>query len=335
MSQNSSQFKESTQQNILVTGGAGYIGSHVCKLLFSKGYTPVTFDNLVYGHKASVKWGPFIEGDLVNKDQITQALKTYKPIAVIHFAAYSYVGESVHKPAKYYRNNVLGSLNLLEAMQENDISNLIFSSTCATYGIPKEIPISDSHPQNPINPYGNTKLIMEQMMADFSKAYKLNYVSLRYFNAAGADPEGEIGEDHTPETHLIPLVLQTALGKREKIEIFGDDYPTEDGTCIRDYIHVCDLADAHLLALGYLEKGGDSRAFNLGNGNGFSVKQVIETAKKVTNKDIPYVISSRREGDPATLIGDAENIKQCLNWTPQFPSLEEIIETAWNWHKKK
>jgi len=318
---------------ILVTGGAGYIGAHACKALARAGYTPITYDSLVYGHRSAVKWGPLEEGDIANRERLESVMGKYKPIAVMHFAAYAYVGESVEKPSKYYHNNVVGTLTLLEAMRRCDIDKIIFSSTCATYGMPEQIPISEDHPQNPINPYGRSKLMIEWMLQDFAAAYNLKYVSLRYFNAAGADPDAEIGEDHDPETHLIPLVLDVAHEKRDHLEIYGTDYETEDGTCIRDYIHVSDLADAHLLALEYLLQGGVSDVFNLGNGNGFSVREVTATAVKITGCDIPCVESDRRPGDPSILIGSSDKIQKELRWKPAFQSLDSIVETAWRWHK--
>jgi UDP-glucose-4-epimerase GalE len=319
---------------ILVTGGAGYIGGHACKALARAGYLPVTYDNLVYGHRAAVKWGPLKEGDINDRRQLESVMQKYKPDAVMHFAAYAYVGESVDNPSKYYHNNAVGTLILLEAMRQNNINNFIFSSTCATYGIPQQIPIPEHHFQNPINPYGRTKLIIEWILQDFAAAYGLKFISLRYFNAAGADPDAEIGEDHSPETHLIPLVLDVALGKSNQIKVFGTDYDTPDGTCVRDYIHVSDLAAAHLLALEYLRSQKASDVFNLGNGNGFSVRQVIDAAAKVTGCNISYVDSERRPGDPPVLIGDAKKIKQVLGWQPALHKLETIIETAWQWHKK-
>ena len=329
-------MKDSTNniQSVLVTGGAGYIGAHACKALSSAGYLPVTYDNLVYGHPEAVRWGPLEKGDIGNPQQLESVLQKYKPLAVMHFAAFAYVGESVTNPAKYYRNNVAGTLSLLEAMKNCNIDKLIFSSTCATYGMPNQIPIDENHPQNPINPYGRTKLMIEWIMQDFASAYDLKFAALRYFNAAGADPNAEIGENHNPETHLIPLVLDVALGKKDCLEIYGTDYDTPDGTCIRDYIHVSDLAEAHLLALEYLKQGGTSNAFNLGNGNGFSVKEVIETAKEITGCRIPYLESERRPGDPSVLIGSSEKIINHLGWKTTYNSLETIIETAWRWHKR-
>jgi UDP-glucose-4-epimerase GalE len=323
-----------SQKSILVTGGAGYIGAHACKALAGAGYTPVVYDNLVYGHPQSVKWGPLEEGDIGDRRRLEKVLQKYKPLAVMHFAAYAYVGESVENPAKYYRNNVAGTLTLLESMRNCGIDKMIFSSTCATYGMPEQIPIGEDHPQCPINPYGRGKLMIEWILQDFTTAYDLKFVSLRYFNAAGADPDAEIGEDHDPETHLIPLVLDAALDRRDHLEIFGTDYDTSDGTCIRDYIHVSDLADAHLLALKYLRDGGESNVFNLGNGNGFSVREVIAAARELTGCDIPCVESGRRPGDPPVLIGSSDKIRKTLSWNPAFNKLEAIIKTAWRWQNK-
>jgi UDP-glucose 4-epimerase len=269
------------------------------------------------------------EGDISDRQRLESVIDKYKPMAVMHFAAYAYVGESVDNPSKYYHNNVAGSLTLLETMRQCGIDKIIFSSTCATYGMPEQIPITEDHPQNPINPYGRSKLMIEWMLDDFAHAYGLKYVSLRYFNAAGADPDAEIGENHDPETHLIPLILDAACGHRDQVEIFGTDYETPDGTCIRDYIHVADLADAHLLALGYLMSGGRSDVFNLGNGNGFSVRKVIDAAMKITGRNITLRESNRRPGDPPVLIGNSDRMINCLGWKPKYCSLEEIIATAW------
>jgi UDP-glucose 4-epimerase len=318
---------------ILIIGGAGYIGSHMSKYLAKHGYTPVVLDNLIYGHREAVKWGPFVEGSMADPNLLKKIFSEHDIAAVMHFAAFCYVGESVTEPAKYYQNNVAATLNLLQAMVEGKVNNFIFSSSCATYGEPIEIPMTEAHPRNPINPYGRTKLIVEQMLEDFNKAYALESTSLRYFNAAGADPDGELGEDHRPETHLIPLVLQTALGQRETINIFGDDYPTKDGTCIRDYIHIEDLAQAHLLALEKLLKGEHGDQYNLGNGDGHSVKQVIEVAREVSGRDIPAKVTDRRPGDPAVLISSSDKAFKQLGWKPQYPDLRTIIETAWQWHK--
>lgn len=324
-----------TGKPILVTGGAGYIGSHACKALARAGYTPIAFDNLVYGHRWSVQWGPLEEGDILDRGRLEEVLKKYKPAAVMHFAAYAYVGESVENPGKYYRNNVAGTVNLLEALRDNDIKKLIFSSTCATYGVPERNPIPEDHPQDPINPYGASKLMIERVLRDFDAAHGLRSISLRYFNAAGADPDAEIGEDHDPETHLIPLVLDAAAGRRPHITVFGDDYDTPDGTCIRDYIHVTDLAEAHLLALKSLENGAASTAFNLGNGQGFSVNQVISTARRVTDREIPVKTGARRAGDPPQLVGDASRAIAILGWKPRFAALEDIVQTAWKWHQRE
>lgn len=305
----------------------------MCKYLAKHGYNPIVFDNLIYGHRQAVKWGPFIKASMSDSNLLGEVFEKYQIVAVMHFAAFCYVGESVTEPAKYYRNNVSETINLLQIMIEKRVSNFIFSSTCATYGEPMEIPITEEHPQNPINPYGKSKLMVEQILDDFKNAYGLQSISLRYFNATGADPEGELGEDHRPETHLIPLILQTALGQRETINIFGDDYQTKDGTCIRDYIHIADLTQAHLLALERLLNGFDGERYNLGNGDGYSVKEVIEVARQVTGKQIPAKIVERRPGDPAVLIGSSEKIVNELGWKPQFADLNTIIETAWKWHK--
>ena len=323
-----------TANSVLVTGGAGYIGAHACKALSYAGYLPIAYDNLVYGHPETVKWGPLVKGDINDRKQLEMVMQKYNPSAVMHFAAYAYVGESVQHPAKYYRNNVAGTLSLLESMKNCRIDKIIFSSTCATYGMPAQVPITEQHSQNPINPYGRSKLMIEWILQDFATAYDLKFVSLRYFNAAGADPDAEIGEDHNPETHLIPLVLEAALGKRNQIEIFGTDYNTHDGTCIRDYIHVSDLASAHVLALEYLFRGGKSDAFNLGNGNGFSVREVIATAMKVTGLNIHCLESERRPGDPSVLIGSSKKIRNNLDWKPSYNSLDTIIDSAWRWHKR-
>lgn len=316
---------------VLVTGGAGYIGSHACKALAQAGYTPIVYDNLVYGHRWAVKWGHFEHGDIADKVRLDGVLRRYRPMAVLHFAAYAYVGESVTDPGRYYRNNVTGSLNLLEAMRDHAIPFLVFSSSCATYGILTEVPIAENHPQNPINPYGASKLMIERMLMDFDQAHGLRSISLRYFNVAGADPDKEIGEDHDPETHLIPLVLQAAAGLRPHIIVFGQDYETPDGTCIRDYIHVTDLAKAHVLALQSLECGSGTTAYNLGNGRGFSVREVIETARAITGCAIAVKDAPRRSGDPPCLVGDASRIKRELGWNPRYAELGAIIETAWHW----
>ncbi len=320
---------------ILVCGGAGYIGSHVNKMLSRMGYETVVFDNLVYGHREAVKWGTFVTGDLKNPEEIEAVFEKYPIEAVMHFAAYAYVGESVLDPEKYYFNNVACTLNLLRAMRKHDCNKIIFSSTCATYGEPERVPITEDMPQRPINPYGATKLMVERIFRDYSKAYGLKAVALRYFNAAGADPEGEIGEDHAPETHLIPLVLDAAAGKRSDVKVFGTDYPTRDGSCIRDYIHVEDLASAHVLALKYLQKGGDTEFFNLGNERGTSVLEVIEAVRKVTGKDFTVTLADRRPGDPVTLVGSSEKARKVLGWEPKYANIETIVRHAWQWHSKK
>jgi UDP-glucose 4-epimerase len=326
------------QAKILVTGGAGYIGSHAVLSLLAANFQVIILDNLVYGHRDLVETFPsesveLIVGDVSDRPLLDQIFTQHQIAAVLHFAAYAYVGESVRDPGKYYRNNVLGSLTLLEAMVAANIKNLVFSSTCATYGVPQEIPITETHPQAPINPYGASKLMVERMLKDFDYAHGLRSVCFRYFNAAGADPQGRIGEDHNPETHLIPLLLLTALGKRESVSIFGTDYATPDGTCIRDYIHVSDLADAHVLGLKYLLDGGTSDIFNLGNGNGFSVREVIDSATLVTGEKIPTVESDRRPGDPPVLVGSSEKAKKILKWQPRYADLNSILAHAWKWHQ--
>ncbi|PPS45868.1 UDP-glucose 4-epimerase GalE [Chroococcidiopsis sp. TS-821] len=325
------------KQTILVTGGAGYIGSHAVMALQRAGYEVVVLDNLVYGHQDLVEklQVELIVGDTNDRALLDELFATKKIAAVMHFSAYAYVGESVTEPAKYYRNNVIGTLTLLEAMLAASVDKFVFSSTCATYGIPHQIPITEDHPQNPINPYGASKLMVERILSDFSHAYGLKSVCFRYFNAAGADPDGLLGEDHNPETHLIPLVLQTALGQRQSVSIYGTDYPTSDGTCVRDYIHVMDLADAHILGLEYLLQGGETTVFNLGNGSGFSVKEVIDTAKTVTGKDIKVESSDRRPGDPPILVGSSEKARKILDWKPQYSDLKDIISHAWRWHQQR
>ena len=318
--------------NILVAGGAGYIGSHMCKYLAQNGHTPIVIDNLIYGHREAVKWGAFIDGKIENTDILNRVFSEYEIAAVMHFAAFAYVGESVTDPGKYYENNVAATISLLETMRRHNILKFIFSSTCATYGEPAEIPITETHPRKPINPYGRSKVMVEEILDDYQNAYGLKSISLRYFNAAGADPDGELGEDHDPETHLIPLVLQTALGKRDEIVIFGDDYPTRDGTCIRDYIHVTDLAQAHLLALEKLMNDSPGGKYNLGNCDGSSVRQVIDMAREITGKKIHSKTAERRPGDPAILIGSSDKAIKELGWRPQFADLQSILETAWYWH---
>jgi len=323
---------------ILVTGGAGYIGSHAVLALMNAGYEVIILDNLVYGHRDLVEnilKAELIVGDISDRSLLDNLFASRNIAAVMHFSAYAYVGESVTDPAKYYRNNVIGTVTLLEAMIAASIKNFVFSSTCATYGVPHTVPITEDHSQNPINPYGATKLMVERILQDFDVAYGLKSVCFRYFNAAGADPTGLLGEDHQPETHLLPLVLMAALGKRDSVSIFGTDYPTPDGTCIRDYIHVTDLADAHILGLEYLLKGGDTIVFNLGNGQGFSVKEAIDTARVVTGREIKVVMSDRRPGDPPILVGSSDKAKNILGWEPKYPALKEILTHAWNWHRQR
>lgn len=322
-------------KTILVVGGAGYIGSHTNKELAKKEYTTLTYDNLIYGNQSAVKWGTFIKGDLSDIESLRKVFREHSIDAVIHFAAFAYVGESVNDPQKYYINNVLNTLNLLKVMIEFDCKYLIFSSTCATYGTPLNIPMDETHLQNPINPYGRSKLMVETILKDYAQAYGLKYVSLRYFNAAGADFDSEIGENHNPETHLIPLLLDVALGIREDISIFGIDYDTKDGTAIRDYIHVTDLALAHIKALEYILNGGDSEVFNLGTGHGASIYDIIRTVEEVTGNRIKIKFEKARTGDPAVLISDSSKANVVLNWYPKYSNLENIIKTAWVWHKCK
>jgi UDP-glucose 4-epimerase len=318
---------------ILVTGGAGYIGSHTLRTLQEAGYEAVVYDSLVKGHREAVGRTPLLVGDIADPDSLDQAFQNYEPKAVVHFAAFIEAGESVVDPAKYFRNNTAGTLTLLEAMHRNGVRQMVFSSTAAVYGEPVNIPIREDDPKAPTNAYGLSKLMVEEMLDWFHRAYGLRSVSLRYFNAAGDDPSGEIGEDHDPETHLIPLILQVPLGKREKIAIFGNDYDTPDGTCIRDYIHVNDLASAHVAALRALEGGLGREAFNVGNGAGFSVREVIETARQVTGHAIPAEVRPRRAGDPARLVASSEKARRVLDWEPRMPELRTILETAWNWHQ--
>jgi UDP-arabinose 4-epimerase len=324
-------IKSSIRKRVLVTGGAGYVGSHACKALARAGYLPVVYDNLDRGHAWAVKWGPLERGDLMNAARLEAVLRKHRPLAVFHFAALAYVGESVADPQRYYRNNVGGTINLLQAMRNCEVRRMVFSSTCAVYGAPRKIPIPENHPQAPLNPYGHSKRMVEQMLADAASAYGLDSVSLRYFNAAGADPAGEVGEVHDPETHLIPLVLETAAGLRPKLTIHGTDYPTRDGTCIRDYVHVTDLAQAHVQALGYLAKKRGAAAFNLGNGRGFTVHEVIAAAERVTGRKISVREGPRRPGDPPALAAAAAAARRALGWKPRYRNLDVIIDTAWRW----
>ena len=319
--------------SILITGGAGYIGSHTAKFFLKKNEDIIICDNLQSGHEKSVEGIPLYKVDLRNEAELNRLFEENNIDTVVHFAANSLVGESMENPYKYYHNNVYGMLCLLNTMKKHDVRRIVFSSSAATYGEPTNIPIKETDLTNPTNTYGETKLTMEKMMKWFEKAYGIQYVSLRYFNAAGAHESGSIGEDHSPETHLIPIVLQVALGKREKISIYGDDYPTRDGTCIRDYVHVMDLAKAHYLAVHHLINGGHSDIFNLGSGKGFSVKEIIDSARQITGQEIASVIGERRKGDPAILIASSDKAKEILNWEPDFDSIDRIIEDAWRWHR--
>ena len=316
---------------VLVIGGAGYVGSHTVRQLLRSGHDVVVYDNLSRGHRQSVPAETFVEGELADRQQLLRVFAEHGIEAVMHFAAFALVGESVAQPAIYYQNNVSAPLELLEAMRQAGVWRIVFSSTTATYGQPEKIPIAECTPQLPINPYGFTKLVFEHALTDYAAAYGFGCAALRYFNAAGASPDGDIGEDHDPESHLIPLVLQTALGQREKIGIFGEDYPTPDGTCIRDYIHVDDLADAHLKALALLEPGSNLQ-LNLGTGHGQSVKQIVEACRRVTGHPIPTTIEARRPGDPAELVADSSLAQRVLGWQPKYTDVEEIVNTAWKWH---
>ncbi len=315
-------------QRILVTGGAGYIGSHTAKLLQRAGIEPIVYDNLSTGNRSAVRWGPFVYGDILDTVTLARVLSHYRPVAVIHFAASAYVGESVDDPAKYYRNNVLGTLSLLDACRQAQVENIIFSSSCATYGIPATLPIREETPQEPINPYGRTKLIAEHMLKDYSAAYGLRYVSLRYFNACGADPEGELGEWHDPETHLIPRALMAASGQIASLPLFGNDYDTADGTCVRDYIHVCDLARAHLLAFKHLLNGGKNLAINIGTGEGASIRQILDAISRITERQVPIELHPRRAGDPPALCADPTLADRVLGFKPEFSDLDTIVRTA-------
>jgi UDP-glucose 4-epimerase len=319
---------------ILIVGGAGYIGSHVNKLLNRSGFKTVVFDNLLRGNREFVKWGEFVLGDLADKDQVRLCFKKFPIDAVMHFSAFAYVGESVADPAAYYLNNVSNTLHLLEVMREFSVRYFIFSSTCSTYGVPESIPITEDHPQEPINPYGKSKLMIEEILEDYDRAYGLRHINLRYFNAAGADPEAEIGERHDPETHLIPLAIYSALGLNDSIKIFGTDYPTKDGTCIRDYIHVNDLSEAHIKALEYVMEEDASNSFNLGNGIGHSVREIIDAVRRTSGKDFRVIESGRREGDPPVLISDYSKATEILGWRPKYADIDGIVKTAYRWHSK-
>ncbi len=318
--------------NILVTGGAGYVGSHAVKHLTANGHDVWVFDNLVYGHRGAADPDRLIVGDLLDGETLRSVMKQHQIEAVMHFAAYAFVGESVTNPAKYYQNNVVGTLSLLDAMRDCNVGKIVFSSTCATYGVPQTVPIPEDHPQNPINPYGFTKLVIERALEDYRHAYDFGYAALRYFNASGAASDGSIGEDHQPETHLIPLVLQVALGQREHITIFGTDYPTPDGTCIRDYIHVDDLATAHLMALQKLEPRSAIK-LNLGTGRGASVREVIDCCAEITGKPIKTIEGERREGDPPELVANPDTAEQVIGWRAKHTDMQDIVSSAWSWHQ--
>ena len=319
-------------QRVLVTGGAGYIGSHTCKALARAGHLPVAFDNLSAGHRSAVRWGPLVEADLADRAAIEQALAAHRIDAVIHFAAHAYVGESMGAPAKYFRNNVANTLNLLEAMHAADLRHIVFSSTCATYGVPQHGPIAEDHPQQPVNPYGESKLFVERALHWTGQAHGLRWLALRYFNAAGADADAEIGEDHEPETHLVPLAIQTALGQRSELQVMGADYPTPDGTAVRDYVHVADLADGHVRALAHLLGGGESGALNLGAGQGHSVREVVAMVERISGRRVATRDVPRRAGDPPVLVAAPGRAAEWLGWRPRHSSLQDIVATALRWH---
>jgi len=322
------------KMRVLVTGGAGYIGSHTAKALAKAGHEPLVLDNLSAGHRWAVKWGPLFEVDLADAERLSQILKQERVEAVLHFAASLLVGESVEQPRKYYWNNVVNTLHLLDAMQEVGVKNIVFSSSAATYGNPQQVPIPEDHPKDPVNPYGETKLAMERAIRWYGNAYGLKWMALRYFNAAGADIDGELGENHDPEAHIIPLTIKAALGQRSHVEIYGTDYPTPDGTAVRDYVHVTDLGDAHVRAVEFLAGGGQSQALNLGTGRGYSVREVINAVGKISPNPVPFREGPRRAGDPPVLVADARQAGNVLGWKPQYSSLENIIQDAWKWHAK-
>lgn len=320
---------------VLVTGGAGYIGSHTCKALAQAGYLPISYDNLSRGFRDAVRFGPLVVGDIADRATLDAALAEHKPIAILHFAAVAYVGESMADPVLYYRNNTAGALSLIEAALAAGIDKLVFSSTCATYGVPKTLPIDEDTPQQPINPYGRSKRMVEQMLQDIGAVSPLRSVALRYFNACGTDPDGEIGENHDPETHLLPLAINAALGLGPQLQVFGTDYPTPDGTCIRDYIHVTDLADAHLRALTYLENGGATTAINLGTGSGFSIREILTAVERVLGSPVPHQVSPRRPGDPPSLVALAEKARDVLGWEAKHSDIETIVRTAAAWARRQ
>ena len=317
---------------VLVTGGAGYIGSHTCKALSAAGHLPVAFDNLSAGHRSAVRWGPLIEADLADRAAIDAALAEHRIDAVIHFAAHACVGESMTAPGRYFRNNLVHTLNLLESMQAAAVDAIVFSSTCATYGVPQDGPIGEDHPQQPVNPYGESKLFVERALHWIGQAHGLRWLALRYFNAAGADADGEIGEEHEPETHLVPLAIQTALGQRKELQVMGTDYPTPDGTAVRDYVHVADLADAHVRALAHLKAGGASGALNLGTGQGHSVRDVVAMVERVSGRRVATRDVPRRAGDPPLLVAAPGRAFDWLGWQPRQSGLRDIVQTAWRWH---
>jgi UDP-arabinose 4-epimerase len=321
--------------SILIVGGAGYIGSQTAKAAARAGLDPVALDNLVYGHRWAARWGPLVEGDIGDRAVLDRVFREHRVTAVVHFAAYTYVGESVQNPRRYFHNNVAATLTLLDAMIDHGVRDIVFSSTAATYGEPVKVPIPEDHPQKPINPYGESKLVVERMLHWYRGAYDLRYAALRYFNAAGADPEGEIGEDHDPESHLIPLAIGAALGRAPELKIFGTDYPTPDGTAIRDYIHVADLAEAHLLALARLEQGDKALALNLGTGEGHSVREVVASVEKISGRKVPRVEVGRRAGDPPSLVADPSRARETLGWRPRYAALDTIVEHAFRWQEKR
>lgn len=322
-------------RRVLVTGGAGYIGSHTAKALACHGFEPVVLDNLSSGHRWAVRWGPLVQGDIGDQQLVRAAIKRHHIEGVIHFAANAYVGESMVQPRKYFHNNVANTLSLLHAIIDCRIRYVVFSSTCATYGIPQKLPIDETHPQTPVNPYGESKLFVERALGWYGKAHEIRFVCLRYFNASGADPEAEIGECHDPETHLIPLGIRAAQVRYPPLKIFGDDYETPDGTAVRDYVHVCDLAAAHVRALMYLSRGGESSAMNLGTGIGHSVREIQRAIKAVSGRVVPASVCARRQGDPGILVAKADKARKVLGWKPRFTQIEEIIETAWRWHSSE
>ena len=319
--------------HVLVTGGAGYIGSHTCKILAQRGFTPVVLDNLVHGQRANVRWGPFFHGDVADAELVGRIVREHDIQALVHFAAYAYVGESMQQPEKYFDNNVVRGLRLIQAARENGVRHVVFSSTCAVYGLPEKVPIDERQALRPVNPYGETKLMVERALHWLGVSHGLGWVALRYFNAAGADPDGELGETHDPETHLVPRVIQAALGQIPAVEIYGTDYDTPDGTAIRDYVHVSDLATAHASALEYLMAGGESQAINLGTGAGCSVQEVVSAVKAISGRHVPVHFAPRRPGDPPILVADPSLARRRLDWSPRHSHLQSILETAWNWHR--